>query len=121
MKKYETVIVFDPALEEDRISTKVQDVERRVREAGGEVQATNHWGKRKLAFPIGKKENGVYVLLQYASPPGEIAEIERSLRLDETVLRHMTVVGPDEGLVQRAAQAAERAAQRRSRGQEEED
>ncbi|HEY7462070.1 MAG TPA: 30S ribosomal protein S6 [Gemmatimonadota bacterium] len=121
MRNYETVIVFDPALDEEKVSTKVQDIERRVREANGEVRATNHWGKRKLAYPIGKKENGLYVLLQYTSPGGEIAEIDRALRLDDTVLRHMTVVGPDEGLVQRAAQAAERAAQRRVRGQEEED
>jgi small subunit ribosomal protein S6 len=121
MKKYETVIVFDPGLDEERISSKLQDLERRLREAGGEIQATNHWGKRKLAYSIGKKENGVYVLLQYTSPGGEIAEIERALRLDDTVLRHMTVVGPDEALVQRAAQAAERAAQRRARVQEEED
>jgi small subunit ribosomal protein S6 len=121
MKKYETVIVFDPTLDEERISTKVQDLERRIREAGGDVQATNHWGKRKLAYPMGKKENGLYVMLQYVSPGGEIAEVDRALRLDDTVLRHMTVVGPDDALLQRAAQAAERAAQRRARSQEDED
>ena len=121
MKKYETVIVFDSSLDEEKISTKLQDVERRVREGGGEVQSTSNWGKRKLAYSMDKKDNGIYVLLQYTSPGTAIAEVERGLRLDETVLRHMTVVGPDEALVQKAAQAAERAAQRKSRAQEEED
>lgn len=121
MKNYETVIIFDPTLDEDRIASKVQDVERRVREGGGEVRRTNNWGKRKLAYSMEKKENGTYILLQYTAGGAQIAEIDRVLRLDETVLRHMTVVGPEEALVQRAAQAAERAAQRRSRSQEEED
>lgn len=121
MKSYETVIVFDSALEEERIGTKLADVERRIRESGGEVQATDAWGKRKLAYSMGKKENGVYVVLKYRASGGEIAEIERGLRLDDMVLRHMTVVGPDEGLVRRAAEAAEKAAQRRTRPQDEED
>jgi small subunit ribosomal protein S6 len=121
VKSYETVIVFDPTLEEERIGTKVADVERRIRESGGDVQATDQWGKRKLAYPIERKENGVFVLLKYSAPGARIAEIERALRLDETVLRHMTVVGPDEALVRRAAEAAEKAAQRRTRQQEEED
>lgn len=121
VNKYETVIIFDSSLDEEKISSKVQDVERRVREAGGEVQSINRWGKRKLAYPIQKKENGFYVLLQYTTAGSQIAEIDRILRLDDAVLRHMTVAGPDEALVQAAAQAAERAAQRRTRSQDDED
>lgn len=121
MKKYETVVIFDPSLDEERVSTKVKDLERRVQEGGGELQATANWGKRKLAYAMEKKENGTYVLLQYTVDGKQIAEIDRALRLDDTVLRHMTVVGPEDALVQAAAQAAERAAQRRMRTREEED
>ncbi|MBA2564323.1 MAG: 30S ribosomal protein S6 [Gemmatimonadetes bacterium] len=121
MKNYETMIVFDSALEEEKVSTKLQEVERRVGEGGGEMASTDRWGKRKLAYPMGRKEQGQYVLLKYSSAGSQIAEIDRVLRLDETVLRHMTVVGPDEALVQAAAQAAERAAQRRTRARDDED
>ncbi|MFN2433275.1 MAG: 30S ribosomal protein S6 [Gemmatimonadota bacterium] len=121
MKNYETVIIFDSTLDEERISTKLDEVEKRVAEGGGEVQQRNHWGKRKLAYPMGKKENGTYVMLAYTTAGSQIAEIERILRLDDTVLRHMTVVGPEETLVQAAAQAAERAAQRRTRTRDEEE
>jgi small subunit ribosomal protein S6 len=121
VKKYETVIIFDPTLDEDRITSKVQDIQRRISDAGGEVHGTHNWGKRKLAYTISKKENGIYVVLEYTADGSHIAEIDRVLRLDDTVLRHMTVVGPDEALVQAAAQAAERAARRQARTQEEED
>ena len=121
VKNYETVIVFDSGLDEEKVSAKIQEVERRVREGGGELMATNHWGRRKLAYPIEKKEQGNYVLLKYTTAGGQVSEIDRILRLDETVLRHMTVVGPDEALVQAAAQAAERAAQRRTRARDDED
>jgi small subunit ribosomal protein S6 len=121
VKTYETVVIFDPALDEERVSSKVADLEQRLREGGGEVQATNRWGKRKLAYPIRKKESGTYVHLQYTTGGAQIAEIERALRLDDAVLRHMTVIGPEEALVQAAAQAAERAAQRRTRTREDED
>jgi small subunit ribosomal protein S6 len=121
VKKYETMIIFDSALDEERITSKIADVERRIREGGGELQSTSNWGRRKLAYAMEKKDNGIYVLLQYTAEGPQIAEIERSLRLDDTVLRHMTVVGPDEELVQAAAAAAERAAQRRSRAREDED
>jgi small subunit ribosomal protein S6 len=121
VKKYETVIIFDPTIDEGRVSAKLEDLQRRITEGGGQVESTNHWGKRKLAYPMEKKENGTYVVVQYATEGSRVAEIERALRLDDAVLRHMTVVRPDEALVQAAAQAAERAAQRRTRGREEED
>ena len=121
MKHYETVIIFDPTLDEARVSAKVQEVERRIREGGGEVDSIDHWGKRKLAYPMEKKESGTYVLIKHTADARQVAEVDRILRLDDTVLRHMNVVGPEEALVQAAAQAAERAAQRRSRAQEEED
>ena len=121
MKRYETVVVFDPTLDEERVSSKVQDLEARIRDGGGEVQQVHRWGKRKLAYSMGRKENGVYVVVEFRAPGERLAEIERGLRLDEQVLRHMTVVGPDEALLQRAAQAAERAAQRRVRAATDED
>jgi small subunit ribosomal protein S6 len=121
VKTYETMVVFDPTLDEARIGAKVEEIGRRVRDAGGEVKATKEWGKRKLAYPMSRKDNGVYVVLEYDAPGAEVAEIDRLLRLDDGVLRHMTVVGPDEALVKAAAEAAERSAQRRARTREEED
>ena len=73
---------------------------------GGEDGAVTvtHWGKRKLAYPIGRKEQGVYVILRYQTEPERLTELERLARIDEQVLRHLTVVDP----VDPAEQGAQR-------------
>lgn len=95
-RPYETVLIFDSSLEDSQVEEKIARLRQTI--AGGDdgaVQVTQ-WGKRKLAYPIGKKEQGIYVILRYETEPERLSELERLARIDEQVLRHLTVVDPVE-------------------------
>ena len=96
-RSYETVLIFDSSLEDAQVEEKLGRFKRAL--SNGEDAASvvvTHWGKRKLAYPIGKKEQGIYVILRYDTEPGRLTEFERLARLDEQVLRQLTVVNPVE-------------------------
>lgn len=104
MKVYETTVVFDPGLEEARINEEVDRLSQAIGQARGEVLEVQRWGKRKLAYMIRKRRDGSYVHLKHKSPPGHIAEMDRRFRLNESVLRYLTVLAPKE--TPRAAEEA---------------
>jgi len=104
MKIYETTIIYDPSLEETRLNEEVDRVTQPIITAGGEVVEVQRWGKKKLAYIIRKRRDGLYVHIKHKSPPGLIAEMERRFRLSESVLRHLTVMAPkDEPVVEAPA------------------
>ncbi|HYA40200.1 MAG TPA: 30S ribosomal protein S6, partial [Syntrophobacteraceae bacterium] len=92
MRKYETFIISDPDLP-DEINTaldgKIQSI---VTSNQGEVLTYAPWGKRKLAYPIRKRTRGLYVLMEYTGGPQLVAELERNLRIDERILKFITVL-----------------------------
>ncbi len=91
MRKYETFFIVDPDLSDETnsaVDTKVQSI---VTSNGGEVLTYNPWGKRKLAYPIKKHTRGLYVLMEYSGGPDMVAELERNMRIDERVLKFITV------------------------------
>lgn len=96
MKLYETTVIFDPGLEEARVNEEVERVTQPIAQAGGEVVEVQRWGKRKLAYMIKKRRDGTYVHVKHKSPPALISEMDRRFRLNESVLRHLTVVAPKE-------------------------
>lgn len=96
MKLYETTVIFDPGLEEARVNEEVERVTQPIAQAGGEVIEVQRWGKRKLAYVIRKRRDGTYVHVKHKSPPELIAEMDRRFRLNESVLRHLTIVAPKE-------------------------
>jgi small subunit ribosomal protein S6 len=96
MKLYETTIIYDPSLEETRINDEVDRVTQPIVAAGGEVVEVQRWGKKKLAYIIRKRRDGLYVHVKHKSPPGLITEMDRRFRLNESVLRHLTVMAPKE-------------------------
>lgn len=93
-RPYETVIIFDSALEDPQVQEKIQRLTSLVAPNGGDSVKVDVWGKRKLAYPIDKKEQGIYAVLRYETEPGALTEFERVMRLDEQVLRQLTVVDP---------------------------
>src|SRR6266705_2602919 len=94
-RRYETVYIFDPALEEPAINEKLEKFPAQLtRDGKGTVANVAHWGKRTLAYPIKKKDSGAYVVAQY----------EPAVKLDEGVLRFLVVVS--EGLPAKPAPAA---------------
>ena len=92
MRKYELICIFQPELDENAFKAALERVQTWVTEAGGSVDKTEIWGRRKLAYPIHKQTEGQYVLLNITLDPKATHDVERNIRFLETVLRHMLTV-----------------------------
>ena len=87
LTEYETTVVVRPDIGGDAIEATLDRVREAVRGRGGKLIAINHWGKKRLAYPIKKHSRGVYVHAQYLGKADLVAEVERNLRISDTVLR----------------------------------
>ena len=87
---YDVLIIVDPRLTEEEVAQLGTRLGEACTALGGEVAATENWGKRRLAYEIGKQREGTYVLLQIKAEPSAVREYERQLKLNEVVLRFMT-------------------------------
>lgn len=92
MREYELVFIVRPDLDETAFGEVVDRVQSWITEAGGEIQKTDMWGKRKLAYPIRKISEGQYVLMQTRMSPSFGETLERNLRFLEPVLRFLLIV-----------------------------
>lgn len=93
MRDYEVVYIFDSALPEERINEKLDRYHGLLTgENGGEITAVDHWGRRQLAYPVAKKMNGYYVVVQFRSGAEPLPEFERLLKLDDELLRYLLVL-----------------------------
>lgn len=96
-RRYETVYIFDPALEEPAITERLERFHALLtKDSKGTITNLSHWGKRSLAYPIKKKDAGYYVVAQYEAAADLLPEYERAVKLDEGVIRFLVVVS--EGL-----------------------
>ena len=89
MRNYELVCIVQPDLDEPAFNALVDRVKGWVSDSGGTVAKVDLWGRRRLAFPIRKQREGQYVLLNIAIEPSASAELERNIRFQESVIRHM--------------------------------
>ena len=89
MRNYEIACIADPDLDEQALNALEEKVKGWVEASGGKTLKVDHWGKRRLAYSIKKRNDGVYVFLQVEMPSQAGATIERNLRLTEQVLRFM--------------------------------
>ena len=89
MREYELIFIVHPDLEEAATTEVVDRVKSWITEAGGTVNKVDPWGKRKLAYPIRKQNDGQYFFLQVEMAPTFIAEMERNLRFQEPVMRFL--------------------------------
>lgn len=97
MRDYEIVYIFDSVLDRSVIDEKLERFNQLATgDAGGEVVAVEHWGKRQLAYPINKHDNGYYVVVQCRTTAESLPEFERAIKLDEDVLRHLLVLSEGE-------------------------
>lgn len=92
MRKYELICIFQPELDESAFNGALERVQSWVGEAGGSVDKTEVWGRRKLAYAIRKQTEGQYVLMNVTLNPNSTGELERNIRFLEPVLRHMLTV-----------------------------
>ncbi|MGH7458616.1 MAG: 30S ribosomal protein S6 [Longimicrobiaceae bacterium] len=93
MREYEVVYIFDPSLDEDGVNQRLERFHALVADGGGgEVTAVDHWGKRALAYPIRGNESGYYTVAHFTAPPDKLTDLERVLKLEESLLRFLVVV-----------------------------
>lgn len=91
MRSYELGVVLSPNLEEAEMTQAIDKLSGYLKAGGGTVSSVNVWGKRTLSYPIRRQREGIYVFLQAMLDARAIGEIERSLKLDEHVLRYLLV------------------------------
>ena len=89
MNEYEILLLLDPDLPEDKQGEVVGRVRTLIEQGGGTVERHDPWGRRRLAYPIQKKEEGVYHLVSFTSEAETLDELSRVLKIDDDVLRHM--------------------------------
>jgi small subunit ribosomal protein S6 len=95
VREYEAVYIFDSALEESVVNEKLDRYHALVAgetDGDGQVTAVDHWGRRQLAYPIDKHENGYYVVTHFTTGAAQLPEFERLLKLDDDLLRYLIVV-----------------------------
>ena len=89
---YDLIYNVRPATPEDEIKKIEQTVEHACAEKGGKIEKTEHWGTRKLAYRVSKHREGIYVYYQIRTTHGElIAELERRLKVQDTVIKYLTI------------------------------
>lgn len=88
---YETMYILRPDLTEEQVEQSVTKYQTQITENGGELLDTQHRGKRRLAYPILKHKEGIYVQMNFKGGGDQIAPMERSMRLSEEILRFLTV------------------------------
>jgi small subunit ribosomal protein S6 len=91
MRNYELVCIIHPDLDETAFNAALDKIKGWVTDAGGVVSNVEVWGRRKLAYPLQKQLEGLYVLFLFQMDPAVTKDLERNIRYMEPVLRHMIV------------------------------
>jgi len=94
MNNYEVMFIIEAALEDDKKEAAIEMV-KEIISADGEVGKINVWGNRKLAYPINKKNDGYYVVIEFAGNPDLPKELDRRLKISDSIIRHI-IINKDE-------------------------
>ena len=94
MRSYEVMVILDPELEERTVAPSLGQFLGVIRQAGGTVEKVDIWGRRKLAYEINKRAEGIYAVIDLTSEPAAVQDLDRQLGLNESVLR-TKVIRPD--------------------------
>ncbi|UYM07852.1 30S ribosomal protein S6 [Solicola gregarius] len=94
MRRYELMVILDPDLEERTVAPNLDQYLNVVRQDGGEIESVDVWGRRRLAYEIDKKSEGIYAVVEFSAKPETVKELDRQMSLSESVIR-TKVVRPD--------------------------
>jgi len=95
LRDYEILYIVRADLDDDKVQDIIKRVNTLIERAGGSVERTNVWGKRKLAYEVKHQKEGSYVLQDFQIGPDRVPELEAALKITEEVLRHLVVRKPD--------------------------
>jgi len=87
MRPYEVMVILDPDLEERTVAPSLDQYLNVVRKDGGSVEKVDVWGRRRLAYEVHKKAEGIYAVIELSAEPATVKELDRQLGLNESVLR----------------------------------
>jgi small subunit ribosomal protein S6 len=94
MRNYELMVILDPDLEERTVAPSLDQYLNLVRQDGGNVESVDVWGRRRLAYEVDKKTEGIYAVVSLSAEPATVKELDRQLTLNESVMR-TKVLRPD--------------------------
>lgn len=95
-RAYELMVIIDGGIDDNAAQQQVKSITAGIASVGGSVHGNpDWWGKRRLAYPINKKEDGYYVVYNVEAPAGALDEVERTLRIADNVVRHKLLRLPD--------------------------
>jgi len=113
-RKYELVYVVSPDATDDQVTDLHNQVETIVQRIGGQLEKTENWGRRKLAYEIGRHKEGTYVLEIIAGSGELMKEIDRRLKVTDLIIRHLIVrVDEDQAIIERTRAARIETSRRR--------
>jgi small subunit ribosomal protein S6 len=95
MRHYELMVILDPEIEERTVAPSLDQFLSVVKTDGGSIEKIDIWGRRRLAFEIAKKSEGIYAVVDLQAEPATVKELDRQLNLNEAVLR-TKVIRPDQ-------------------------
>ena len=95
MRRYETIFIIRPSIGEEEITAIIDKTTGIIEQFDGSIVNLDHWGLKKLAYPIKKELQGYYVFAEYAGKPEAVAEAERIFKIDDRVLKFMTIKTQD--------------------------
>ncbi|HUI29984.1 MAG TPA: 30S ribosomal protein S6 [Candidatus Acidoferrales bacterium] len=113
-REYETTFIINSNLEDNQVETVITRYQEFISKNGGEVTNADRWGRRRLAYPIKKRNAGFYIQLLHKSPTDMVPKLEQVFKLDEDVIRHLTVV-VDKNMLKARAGVKKRRRQRVSK------
>lgn len=91
MRKYETIFILHPSLDEEAIKANIEKFKGVIENGGGTVENVDFWGKRKLAYEIAKVNEGFYTLINFEANTELPKELDRVFRITDGVIRHIVV------------------------------
>ncbi len=95
MRAYELMVIVDADVDDAGQQAVLARITELVEADGGKIATTDLWGKRRYAYPINKKLEGIYAVLEISTPASNLHEVDRFLRLADDVVRHKTIRLPD--------------------------
>jgi small subunit ribosomal protein S6 len=87
LRQYEVMVILDPDLDERTVAPSLDTYLNVVRQSGGSIENVDVWGKRRLAYEINKKSEGIYAVIDLTAEPAAVKELDRQLTLNESVVR----------------------------------
>ncbi|APX02085.1 MULTISPECIES: 30S ribosomal protein S6 [Arthrobacter] len=95
MRPYELMVIIDPEVEERTVEPSLQKFLNVITNDGGTIEKVDIWGRRRLAYDIKKKSEGIYAVVNFTATPATAKELDRQLGLNETIMR-TKIIRPEE-------------------------